>query len=250
MTIDPNSRIFYKIQPPNGCRNHTFYNVGQTYTLPDGVDPVLGKVGFHAYSSFRYYFDRPGYDSTENKYLAVQTNHAKKDEDIKGCKCGMCVKICSNEMKIIKELTESEVLELFENDTAEWDGFKEPFYHAGLCDFSMCHVPPFLKKEFKSLLPGEKTHNVCKSAYKNNPRNFEFIPSKHKSKNMCMGAIKKHPYLVQFVPKKYWKDPDYIRYKAYVDKALGELKCLSDDDTDDDDDDKSGSNGDRSLKAI
>mgnify|MGYP003975305981 CR=1 FL=1 len=48
--IDPNSPVFCKIQPAEGCKNETFFEVGKFYKLDS--EPKIMLNGFHCCSNF------------------------------------------------------------------------------------------------------------------------------------------------------------------------------------------------------
>ncbi len=209
-----NTFKLYKIQPPGGCKNITFYEAGKTYFMSDSndSDPVLGKRGYHAYSSFRYYFDKPGYDSPDgNKYFEIEfLADATISSEIKQCACGKCLRACGLKMRVVRELSKDEAKDITDNSP--------------ICDFGMGYSP--FDTPFKDLERAVKTKQVCKAAFEKDVKNLEFIPNKHKTKKMCMDGMRAHPYLVYSVPQRYHRDDTYIKHKAHVEKVVRAIKPL------------------------
>ncbi len=98
--IDPNSPVFCKIQPAEGCLNKTFYEVGKSHVQE--AKPKIQKNGFHCCSNFLHCFEYCD-DLKDHKYFRVQlgTNIENINETL----------FCSNEMHVIEEWSREKVLD-------------------------------------------------------------------------------------------------------------------------------------------
>ncbi len=87
--IDPNSPVFCKIQPKEGCTNKTFFEVGKLYEM--NSKPKNCKNGFHCCLNFLECFGCLG-NNKGCRYFRVQlgTNVDRENEVF-----------CSNEMRVI-----------------------------------------------------------------------------------------------------------------------------------------------------
>lgn len=171
------SKIYCKIQPPEGCisrnglRDHhrTFYKKGQFHSMLE--KPIACKRGYHASNSFvecfLFYEREPG-----NKYFKVKLG---SHVDIG------CCKVCSNEMEIVEEISENEVLEKMQD---EWE------------NPSLKH--PFLLQKISSSFPNAK--NICLAKVKQDGWLLQHIPESMKDKDICLAAVGQDGYSLKYVP--------------------------------------------------
>jgi hypothetical protein len=169
--IDPNSPIYCKIQPAEGCRNKTFYEVGETYKLDS--EPEIGENGFHCCSNFvecLKYLD----NKKDQIYFRVQLGTNVKN------KFGSL--FCSDEICIIEEWDTKKVVESFTKE-------------------SCLTAVSIFGWMFKYLQEHMKTPEVCLRAVSNYGRMLKHVPEKMKTLKMCRDALLKDGNILKHVPE-------------------------------------------------
>ena len=92
--IDPNSPIFCKIQPKQGCVDDTFFEVGKLHK------PGFGRDGFVCRTNFLHCFIQ-GNSGEKSRYFKVRLGTDAVNED---------EKYFSKEMLVVEELSQEKAV--------------------------------------------------------------------------------------------------------------------------------------------
>jgi hypothetical protein len=170
--IDPNSPVYCKIQPFEGCMNDTFYRVGGNYTKE--TKTKIYENGFHCCANFLQCFLFYG-DKEHGSYFRVQlgTDVEEENGDV----------FCSNEMRVIEEWDPKKVEESITEEMC-----LEAVQKYGN---ALQHIPEKLK-----------TDNLCFWAVSNHGRALQFVPENMKTDQLCHVAVGNHCDAIDFVPEK------------------------------------------------
>jgi hypothetical protein len=170
--IDPNSPVFCKIQPKDGCHGGTFYEVGKEYGLDS--KPKIGSNGFHCCPNFLFCFSLCGNKKT-HRYFKVQLG-TKVDE------CNDEAIFCSDEMRVIEEWNFEKVIKSITK--------------------KMCLESVSKKGKTLEYVPENmKTLEVCSAALLKDGCSLKHVPENMMTQEMCLAAVLGNEYAIKYVPE-------------------------------------------------